>query len=237
LNGDWYLKPLSGNKNKAGADDAKRIARMHFQKSNHVKQKFFPPFNDKQYIHADAVFATDRIIDILFLRFCPDWIQPNHITLFRIIATPPTLILLFDRHFEWGVPLFFLVAFTDALDGALARTRNKITVWGMMFDPLADKLLIVPVILILVFSNLPLYLAIGVAGVECLILLLAILWRQRGLVVRSNVWGKTKMILHVTAIMCILLTSWLSWPLLAFAQYILIASIACALISIVRRGI
>lgn len=135
------------------------------------------------------------------------------------------------------MPLFFLVAFTDALDGALARTRNKITVWGMMFDPLADKLLIVPTLLILVFSQLPPYLAVSVTGVECLILLLAILWRKRGLAIKSNVWGKIKMILHVAGIMCILFSAWLSWPLLHFAEYILIASIACALMSIIRRGI
>lgn len=202
-----------------------------------MKQHFFPPFNDRNFISADAVYATDRIIEMFFLRFFPDWLQPNHITLFRIIATPPTLILLIDRHFEWGVPLFFVVAFTDALDGALARTRDRITIWGMMFDPLADKLLIVPAILILVFSQLPPYLAVSVAGVECLILLLAILWRKRGLTVKSNRWGKMKMILHVTAIMCILLFAWLSWPLLVLAEYLLMASIVCALISIIRRGI
>ncbi len=200
-------------------------------------QKFFPPFNDTHFIHADTVFYTDRVIDRFFLRFFPDWIQPNHITLFRIIATPPTLILLFDQHYEWGVPLFLLVAFTDALDGALARTRNKITVWGMMFDPVADKLLIVSAIVILVFTQLPILLAISVAGVEILILLLAIIWRKRGHTVKSNMWGKIKMILHVVGIMSILLATWLSLPLVLFAEIILGASVACALVSIVRGGI
>lgn len=202
-----------------------------------MNQKFFPPFNDRQYLTAETVFATDRIIDMIFLRFIPDWIQPNHITLFRIIATPPTLLLLFDRHFEWGVPLFFLVAFTDALDGALARTRNKITVWGMMFDPLADKLLIVPVVLILIFSQLSFMLAASIACIESLIVLLAVLWRKKGHTVKSNVWGKIKMILHVAGIMCILLATWLSWPLESLAEYILWGSVACAMISIVKKGI
>ncbi|MEK7648532.1 MAG: CDP-alcohol phosphatidyltransferase family protein [Patescibacteria group bacterium] len=200
-------------------------------------QKFFPPFNDNHFIHADEVFRTDRVIDRLLLRFFPDWIQPNHITLFRIIATPPTLILLLDRHYEWGVPLFLLVAFTDAMDGALARTRNKITVWGMMFDPVADKLLIVPAIMILAFTQLPILLVLSVAGVEILILLLAILWRKRGLIVKSNRWGKFKMFLQVIGIMSILLATWLSLPLVLFAEVVLTASVVCALVSIVRKGI
>ena len=210
---------------------------MLFLKQFHGKQNFFPPFHDTQYSNAEAVFVTDRIIEALILRFFPNWIQPNHITLFRIIATPPVLLLLLDRHYEWGVPLFFLVAFTDALDGALARTRNKITVWGMMFDPLADKFLIVPALLILTFSQMPIYLAIGIAAIEGVIFLLAIVWRKRGHVVRSNVWGKIKMLLQVIGIMCILLSTWLSLPLVPFAEYVLWASIVSALVSLVRGGI
>lgn len=201
------------------------------------KSRFFPPFNDRHFIASDRIFTSDRLFHALGLRYVPDWIQPNHITLFRIIATPPTLLLLLDRHYEWGVPIFLAVALTDAADGALARTRGKITQWGMMFDPLADKFLIVPVLIVLMVNAVSLPIALTVIGIELLIVIFAVFWRKQGNTIQSNFWGKWKMILHVVAIMAILLSIWFSIPLLAVANILLVASIICALLSLMRKGI
>ncbi len=196
-----------------------------------------PQFGDKQYMSAPKIFATDRLISTLFLWAIPDTITPNHITLFRMIATPATICLLAVKNYEWGVPLFLLVALTDALDGALARTRNKITQWGMMFDPLADKLLIFPTLLILMFSNLSPVLALTIIVIELLIIFLALFWRKQGRVVEANVWGKIKMVLEVCGIFLILLAVWLALPLLGIASFLLVASILFAIISTLRYGV
>lgn len=168
----------------------------------------------------------------------PEWITPNHITLFRMLATPFTVALLYDRHYALGIPVFLIVAFSDALDGAMARTRSKITQWGMMFDPFADKMLIIPCVIVLVFAHLNAILAASIVGIEILIMILALLWRKGGGVVQANGWGKVKMFLQVLGIAVLLFSARFSSPeLLTAASVILAASILFGVASILKRGI
>lgn len=164
-------------------------------------------------------------------------LTPNHITLFRIVATAPTLFLLATEQYAVGIPVFLFVACTDALDGALARTKNMITEWGRMFDPVADKLLVIPTLLILILKNLPLWLALLIIALELFIMGMAIAWRNRGLVISANMWGKIKMILQITGIFLLLLSVWLSIPLQLVAAAVLAASVVFSVISIVKHGI
>lgn len=196
----------------------------------------FPSFHTKQYLSAEKVSPTDRFIDALILWCIPEWITPNHITLFRIIATVPTLFLLAWGDYSAGVPLFLFVASTDAIDGALARTRNQITEWGMMFDPAADKILIASVLVILLVRNLPIPLALTILSLELLTVIGALIWRNRGGVIQAVLWGKIKMILQVTGIFLLLLSLWLSWPLVPIASLVLGASIFFAMLSMVYHG-
>ncbi|MBI4599676.1 CDP-alcohol phosphatidyltransferase family protein [Candidatus Uhrbacteria bacterium] len=196
----------------------------------------YPSFRDTQYLPSQKVLITDRCIDWLILWAIPPWITPNHITLFRIVATAPTLFLLIAGYYDIAVPLFLFVASTDAIDGALARTRDRITEWGMMFDPLADKLLIVPVLLIFLLRNLPIPLAFTIIFFELLIIITAILWRKRGGVIQANVWGKIKMILQVLGVFLLMLAVWLSIPLGIPAAIVLGASIYFSILSMVYHG-
>ena len=84
----------------------------------------------------------DRIIDKLFLWIFPQFIIPNHLTLFRYFTIPFVFFFLLYGRYEIGLILFIVSSLTDALDGAMARTRDKITSWGKLHDPLADKILI-----------------------------------------------------------------------------------------------
>lgn len=196
-----------------------------------------PSFSDHHYYPAEKVLFTDRIIAALFLWAVPSVLTPNHITLFRIVATAPTIMLLLLEQYTIGIPIFLFVALTDALDGALARTRNMITDWGRIFDPVADKLLVIPALSILMVKNLPIGLVLLIIALELFVMGAALVWRNRGGVISANMWGKAKMILQVLGIFLLLLSLWLGLPLQHVAALVLGASVYCSIMSIVHHGI
>lgn len=165
------------------------------------------------------------------------YVTPNHITAFRIFLAPVVILLLISQNYQWGVPLFFIAALTDALDGALARTQNRITEWGMMFDPLADKALIIPTLVFLMFKELPVFIGAAVVSIECFIIFLALGWRNAGQEIKANVWGKWKMVFQVAGCLALLLSVWVSAPLQLLASFFLIVSVLFACASIFRYGI
>lgn len=84
---------------------------------------------------------------------------PNCLTLFRIIAIPLIAIIYFTdiRFGNWYCTIIFTLAgISDALDGYLARKWNQTSKLGAFLDPVADKLL-VSTMLLLVVSNVDLH--------------------------------------------------------------------------------
>ena len=70
---------------------------------------------------------------------------PNTLTIFRILALPFCAYALFKnggKDDSWRIiafTLFFIVGLSDILDGKIARSRNQITEFGKLLDPIADK--------------------------------------------------------------------------------------------------
>ena len=70
---------------------------------------------------------------------------PNALTIFRILALPFCAYALFKNRGDddsWRIiafTLFFIVGLSDILDGKIARSRNQITEFGKLLDPIADK--------------------------------------------------------------------------------------------------
>ena len=70
---------------------------------------------------------------------------PNALTIFRILALPFCAYALFKNgggDDSWRIiafTLFFIVGLSDILDGKIARSRNQITEFGKLLDPIADK--------------------------------------------------------------------------------------------------
>ena len=78
---------------------------------------------------------------------------PNILTLSRIVAIPVLVGLLYfhDPIMRWvGLAVFALVAITDYFDGYLARHWNQVSAFGRFLDPIADKLLVASLIVMLV---------------------------------------------------------------------------------------
>ena len=98
---------------------------------------------------------------------------PNLLTLLRIVIIPILVPLFYldGAYPRWlACGLFGLAAITDYFDGYLARHRNEVSPLGRFLDPIADKLLVAAVILMLV----------GRGGIEGLVILpaLVILCRE-----------------------------------------------------------
>lgn len=88
------------------------------------------------------------------------WVTPNQLTLGRIGVIPPLLALLWLERpvANWiAIVLFALACLTDYFDGVLARQRGEITQLGKLLDPIADKMLILSVLI--------LYVSMDIAGV------------------------------------------------------------------------
>ncbi|RYD88981.1 MAG: CDP-diacylglycerol--glycerol-3-phosphate 3-phosphatidyltransferase, partial [Sphingomonadales bacterium] len=97
---------------------------------------------------------------------------PNILTLSRIFAVPILVFLLWPKAqpFEYGLAwcLYSLMAITDYFDGYLARAQGAVSKLGIFLDPIADKIMIASVILMLVLTHD----LTGYAAVAALIILL-----------------------------------------------------------------
>jgi CDP-diacylglycerol--glycerol-3-phosphate 3-phosphatidyltransferase len=146
---------------------------------------------------------VDRFFEKTFLPLLPSWVTPNQITKFRFLTIPVIAYFFITDQFLIGTILFLFSAFSDALDGALARTKNKITSWGMLYDPLADKILIGSVCVIVVGKYLSPYLALTIVVLEILLVSFSY-FRYKGKVVPAKTMGKIKMILQCVGIIFLL---------------------------------
>ncbi len=128
---------------------------------------------DTNYQKADKFFPQDKILAKTVLRLFPRSITPNHITMFRFLASPLVAILMLYENYSWGLLVFLLVSFTDALDGSMARARDQITKWGKVYDPLADKVLVSTVLFTIVLRYIDFWTSIIIAFLEITIVLVA----------------------------------------------------------------
>ncbi len=76
---------------------------------------------------------------------------PNQLTLLRLIFVPFIIINIFDGNFPWALVLLVAAGISDALDGQLARRLHQQTTLGQYLDPIADKLLLSSLFLVLSF--------------------------------------------------------------------------------------
>ena len=183
-----------------------------------------------QYLTAVTIF--DRFFSVTLLPFLPKWVSPNRITIFRFISIPIILALLIFGYNLAGTILFVLAALSDALDGALARTKHRITKWGIVADPIADKLLIGSVSLLVVWRELGWLLVVALVSIE-LVLAGSAYFRYSGKLMPAKTVGKMKMILQCVGVSFVLLYGIVPNPsFLLTGQYILYLAVVFGLASL-----
>lgn len=134
---------------------------------------------------------------------------PNTITLARIALVPVFTYLFLQSPAppSWSAAIIFLLAaLTDGLDGYLARSRQEITRFGQLIDPIADKLLITAALLVLLQSGLTnTWVVLIILAREFSVSALRILAAAEGMVIAASHWGKAKTIIQIIAVMAFLL--------------------------------
>lgn len=81
---------------------------------------------------------------------------PNKLTLLRILMIPIFMFFILDKsniNIIIAISIFSFAAFTDFLDGYLARKNNQVTTFGKLADPLADKLIVTSAIICFLFMR------------------------------------------------------------------------------------
>ena len=79
---------------------------------------------------------------------------PNQLTLLRLIFIPFIIINIVDNNYRWALILLVIAGLSDGLDGLLARTLHQQTKLGQYLDPIADKLLLSTLFLVLSILHL-----------------------------------------------------------------------------------
>lgn len=131
---------------------------------------------------------------------------PNKLTLLRIALVPfivACMLIDFPLNYFVAGLLFGAAAITDAFDGNIARKNNLITDFGKFADPLADKILVISVLICFLNKGLGLYGIVPVIIIlfrEFTVTSIRLVAAANGKVIAANVWGKFKTIAQITVI-------------------------------------
>ena len=178
---------------------------------------------------------------------------PNRLTISRFILTIAFLAAMFSQvryHETIALVLFIAGGITDILDGEIARRRKLITNFGILMDPLADKIMVCSAFIAFVGLHwIPAWMVVIVVARELAITGLRLLAASKNVVLAAEGYGKHKTISQIVAIIAILVSasynewgsvgravfgfhlfgevSWLSW----FAEFAIWIAVALTFIS------
>ena len=133
---------------------------------------------------------------------------PNQLTLARMVFLPFIVNKLLDHHYKGALILFLLAGLSDGLDGLLARRLHQQTLLGQYLDPIADKMLLSTVFLVLsVVDQIPWRYTVLVFSRDVGILLVSgVLYTIAGLRdFRPSIFGKANTFSQVAAVVFVML--------------------------------
>lgn len=139
----------------------------------------------------------------------------NKITILRIALIPVFMVFLLTGiriHYISkynpiiAVAIFCFAALTDTVDGYIARRRKEVTTFGILMDPIADKLLISAAILALVqLDRLSAWVAMVIISRDFAVSGLRSLAAAKNIIISATIWGKLKTITQIVAIVATIL--------------------------------
>jgi CDP-diacylglycerol--glycerol-3-phosphate 3-phosphatidyltransferase len=136
---------------------------------------------------------------------------PNKLTLARFVLTFIFILLLSYENvatYSAAYVVFLVATITDYYDGKIARSRNLVTNFGKLMDPVADKVLISAAFIMLMLMGKDLYIpgwtVVVVIGREFLVTGARSLAASEGMVIGANRWGKTKAVFQMVYVYCFL---------------------------------
>jgi len=133
----------------------------------------------------------------------------NALTISRIVSVPVIVILLFFDSFTPSIiaaVLFTAATITDYLDGYFARKYQMESDLGKLLDPLADKLLIASVLIMLIpLGRVPAWIAVVIIGRELAVTGLRSIASEKHIIIAANWLGKYKTAFQCTALIPLLI--------------------------------
>jgi CDP-diacylglycerol--glycerol-3-phosphate 3-phosphatidyltransferase len=133
---------------------------------------------------------------------------PNVLTVLRILLVPVLVVALLDETPNGDLLaaiVFAIASLTDAIDGYLARSRQWVTSFGKLMDPVADKLLVIGALLALVSLNrVAAWVAMVIIAREFAVTVLRIAATQQGVIIPAGTFGKAKTIMQVAMVFALI---------------------------------
>jgi len=133
---------------------------------------------------------------------------PNFLTVVRILLVPVLVVALLSHAHEGDVfaaIVFALASVTDFVDGYLARSRDSVTNFGKLMDPLADKLLIVAALISLVsLHRLAAWVAMVIIARELAVTVMRMGATQAGVIIAASNLAKLKTCVQIAAILAVI---------------------------------
>jgi cardiolipin synthase (CMP-forming) len=160
---------------------------------------------------------------------------PNQITLLRLIFIPFVIMTIVDGNWPWALGLLIAAGLSDALDGLLARALHQQTMLGQYLDPLADKLLLSSLFLVLSFvKRIPWKYTVLVFSRDlCIVATAVVLYATVGFRdFRPSMFGKINTVCQIAAVFFVVLAHVNSASLvLSLEKFFLYATFTFTLVS------
>lgn len=135
---------------------------------------------------------------------------PNKLTVSRIVLTFIFMFFVFSNGLSFKIlalVIFIAAALTDLFDGRIAKSRNLITDFGKIMDPIADKILVLAAFLSFIQLQLiPAWCVIVIIARELAVTSLRIFAFSKGVVIAASKGGKHKTVSQMAAIIIILIS-------------------------------